>query len=359
MEVKVGHKGLAGRLRHWNRQRKATRDASWRARRAAPGGGDWPRRVVYLSPDSQRPTGGVKVIYRHVEALRAMGVEACVMHERKGFRCTWFESTAPVLGFVDLRPGDHAVVPEVMPQMALRLASLGMPYTMFVQNGYLALETCSPADTRRVYEGASAVLSISDDTLDLLRTLFPGLRSPLLRVQHSVDASRFSPAQKQPLVTYMPRKMPQHARLVAGWLSMTHPHWEFRALDGIGEGEIAQALGRSRIFLAFSEYEGLPLPPIEAALAGNLVVGYPGSGAREYWREPLFHEVAFGDVRRFALAFSEVAVRAGAEPDAARMQARAALTAAFSEAADRERLARAARRLGWLEPAMEAAPCLT
>lgn len=336
------------RLREWARERRQRRDAEWRQRKARPGGGEWPRRVVYLSPDSTQPTGGVKVFYRHVEVLRALGVDAHVMHERKGFRCTWFDSSAPVLCQEDLRPGDHAVVPEVMPHVALRLRTRGVPYTMFVQNGYLVLEVSSPADTRAAYEGAGAVLAISDDTLELLREMLPGLAVPLLRVQASVDATRFRAGDKQPLVTYMPRKMPQHARLLSGWLSLAFPHWRFQALDGLSEAEVAAALGRSRVFLAFGDSEGLGLPPIEAALAGNQVIGYHGWGGLDFWREPLFHEVPFGDTRAFVRTFARIAPRALAPPGAAELQARGVLAAAFSAEAERERLAQAARRLGWL-----------
>jgi hypothetical protein len=335
-------------VRRWLAERRARRDASWAARRAAPAGGTWPRRVVYLSPDSTRPTGGVKVFYQHVEALCALGVDAYVMHERPGFRCTWFDSSAPVLCQADLRPGDEAVVPEVMPHVALRLRRRGVPYSLFVQNGYLALEVAPPADTRAAYDGARAVLAISEDTQELLRWLLPGLAAPLVRVRHSVDSARFQPAAKEALVTYMPRKMPQHARLVTGWLALAHPQWRFQALDGLAEAQVAQALGRSRIFLAFSEYEGLPLPPIEAALAGNVVLGYPGWGALEYWREPLFHLVPYGDVRAFAAAFAALVDRL-AEPDAPSVAAaRETLARTFDREAERAGVADTARRLGWL-----------
>jgi hypothetical protein len=342
------------RLRAWAREadaaRRRRRADAWPPQpfpAAAPGA---PRRVCYLSPDSVVPTGGIKVFYKHVEALRTLGVDAYVMHRRRGFRCAWFESSAPVLAQDELRPGDEVVVPEVMPQAALRLRDAGVPYHLFVQNGYLTLEVLGPDETRRAYDGARSVLAISDDTLDLLRALMPGLAPPLLRVRHSIDAGRFVPGEKTaPLVTYMPRKMPQHARLVAGWLAMAHPDWRFQALDGLNEAQVAQALGRSRVFVAFSEYEGLPLPPLEAALAGNVVLGYPGWGAREYWQAPLFHEVAFGDVRGFARAFPEVARLATAGGEAPMLEAaRLALARDFGAEAERALLAEVAHRLGWL-----------
>jgi glycosyltransferase involved in cell wall biosynthesis len=70
----------------------------------------------------------------------------------------------------------------------------------------------------------------------------------------------------------------------------------------MGPAEVATKLGESKIFMSFSELEGLGLPPIEAALAGNLVVGYTGQGGKEYWHAPLFEEIANGDIRGFSQA---------------------------------------------------------
>ena len=71
-------------------------------------------RIVYLCPDTNTPTGGIKVIYRHVEALAAMGCDAHVMHIGEGFRCDWFPNKAPVLHLAEMLTSDIVVVPEVM-----------------------------------------------------------------------------------------------------------------------------------------------------------------------------------------------------------------------------------------------------
>lgn len=42
--------------------------------------------------------------------------------------------------------------------------------------------------------------------------------------------------------------------------------------------------------------EGLGLPPLEAALSGNKVIGYSGQGGKEYWIKSIFKEVENGDV---------------------------------------------------------------
>ena len=41
------------------------------------------------------------------------------------------------------------------------------------------------------------------------------------------------------------------------------------------------------------------MPPIEAAIAGNKVVGYTGEGGKEIWKKPIFTEIHNGDVINF------------------------------------------------------------
>ena len=74
------------------------------------------RRLVYGSPASDEPSGGVKVFHRHVEVLRAMGHEAAIWHPGSvGFRCSWFEHEAPVVETPDLHPAnDFIVLPEII-----------------------------------------------------------------------------------------------------------------------------------------------------------------------------------------------------------------------------------------------------
>jgi len=71
----------------------------------------------------------------------------------------------------------------------------------------------------------------------------------------------------------------------------------------MNEQQVAAELESSRVFLAFSDFEGCPVPPLEAALSGNVVVGYPGWGGREYWDAPNFHSVPVGDMRAWVEQF--------------------------------------------------------
>ena len=70
-------------------------------------------------------------------------------------------------------------------------------------------------------------------------------------------------------------------------------------IDQLNEKQVFEVLKQSRIFLSFSDMEGLGIPPIEAAILGNKVIGYTGQGGTEYWRSPLFEKIENGNIIKF------------------------------------------------------------
>ncbi len=283
-------------------------------------------RYLFVSPDSNTPTGGVKVIYKHVELLQKLGVDAHVMHFKRPYRCDWFENHAPIVYFDELRPTDMLMVPEIMTIFGTQLASIGMRYCMFVQNGYLVLPTAPLQEVWNCYKNATAILSISEDTSSFLGSVFPEFAHKIVRVKYSIDTERFNPQAllagqaKQKKCTFMPRKLPLHSANLVPWLARAFPDWTFQPIHNMNEAQVAAELESSRVFLAFSDFEGCPVPPLEAALSGNVVVGYPGWGGREYWDAPNFLPVPVGDMRAFVEQFRAAAATA-LQPDAAALLA--------------------------------------
>src|SRR5579872_4204043 len=53
-------------------------------------------RIYYLCPDIDRPCGGTKQLYRHVDILNKRGYSAFILHGQQGFRLTWFQNNTPV-----------------------------------------------------------------------------------------------------------------------------------------------------------------------------------------------------------------------------------------------------------------------
>lgn len=263
-------------------------------------------RIIYGSPPTNEPSGGVKVIYRHAELLRNLGIDAYVwLPGDQDFICDWFDHRAAVIRTGDLSPGtDFLIVPEIWATGYVRvLKSMGFRVGIFVQNAYLTHVNLDPGNSngiRDAYFSADLVFSISTDTSRYLSEILLVPASKLIELRYSVDRTLFYPAMKLPLITYMPRKMGEHSGRVVSIISGLLPsNWEIRALDRLSERAVASALSRSILFLAFSEFEGLPVPPVEAALAGNIVIGYHGQGGREYWTSPNFVEIQQGDIQRF------------------------------------------------------------
>ena len=96
------------------------------------------------------------------------------------------------------------------------------------------------------------------------------------------------------------RKLSRHSELVILFLQRLLPRdWKIKPINNLSELKVFKILEKSRIFLSFSELEGLGLPPIEAALAGNKVIGYTGEAGKEYWKKPIFTQINNGDIKLF------------------------------------------------------------
>lgn len=289
------------------------------------------KNIIYVCPSIPNPQGGVKVICRHaqlVDELRHLGVTAEVLFPRDvNFELKWFQSTFRQKRNMAFDPSsDLLVLPEIMvEELAPQLRKIGLSYGIFVQNGYYIVkdtpnQTARMSALRNDYLLARVVLSISDDTSDVIATVAPRVRDNIVKVQYSIDEALFhQPENKSKIITYMPRKQAFHAALVTRMLSLqTLGDWRLEPIDGLNEQGVAELLRRSSIFMAFSEFEGCPVPPLEAAFTGNRVIGYTGQGGQEYWAEPVFTEIQTGDVLGFVRAvLKEMARQDGGDLPAA------------------------------------------
>jgi hypothetical protein len=179
-------------------------------------------------------------------------------------------------------------------------------YAIYVQNGYFlhqkpGLIAMTDEDLFNAYDKADLIISISDDTNRMIKLAFPEIdHDKIVRVKPHVSDKFIQGSTKQKTITYMPRKLAPHAERVIFFLKRNIlPDWKILPIDGKSEDDVVNILSSSSIFLSFCEMEGCPLPPLEAAFSGNIVVGYTGQGAKEYFSEPIFHEIAMGDFENF------------------------------------------------------------
>jgi glycosyltransferase involved in cell wall biosynthesis len=264
--------------------------------------------IVYLSPSFNEPSGGVKVIYNQVTILNDLEgqLAAYVLHPLDpAFSCTWFAHDVKIRRNLVLdQANDFVMIPEfwVVPQARL-LHKLGVRYGIYVQGGYI-FSRFSGEELDDAYHNAALILAISHDTEECIKMAYPDCADKVHRIHYSVNPDKFSASRKKEnIICYMPRKLKGHSQLVNFFLNKKiPPHWRIEAIDGMDENGVAAILGKSKIFLSFSELEGCPLPPVEAALSGCHVIGYTGEGAKEYWDKEIFTEIYSGDIRAFVNA---------------------------------------------------------
>lgn len=270
--------------------------ADQRRRRIPPlsvGAAAGPPSVYYLLPDTDRPQGGIRVAYRHVDLLNSMGQPAAVLHRAERFRASWFENSTRVVGSrtARLRENDVLVVPEWFgPAMSTIDPSLRV--LVFNQGAYITfdsipLESTRPGSPYADLYRFAGIMTVSRDSADLLSLAYPTADVRVARPV--VDPTIFwtSDEPRERSIAYVPTRRRDELNQLLHTLRATGVDWPLRPISGLSEKEVGEAMRRSAIFLSLSDRDGFGMPPAEAMACGAYVIGYPGGGGEEYF-DPAF-----------------------------------------------------------------------
>ena len=158
--------------------------------------------IIYICPTGDnKPTGGIKIIYRHVEILSKLlskDAEAKIFHfENIDFKCDWF------LHNVNFKKNttfdsdkEFVIVPEWMAVYHAKiLQKNSIKYGIFVQNGFF-LHTKPSKDFKdqeihEAYEKAKLIISYSDEITECVKLNFPTTAEKIFRINVSVDNAKF------------------------------------------------------------------------------------------------------------------------------------------------------------------------
>ena len=296
--------------------------------------------IIYLLPELKGATGGAKVIYKHSSILNKLNknLSSSVIHLKKKFSYKLETSLSKRIKYFDTQEGgwnakqmkisesflpdknwfnkkinlgknlnfnkktDFIIIPEIWSHFAedLNLFKRKIKYAIFVQGFYHMNSTTNYSKLKKSYENAEIIITNSEYSLSYLKDLFPKQINKIIKIDFSLDCKKFKIQKKLNLITYMPRKLPDHSNLLKFYLRGLLPKgWKIVPLQNISQAQLVNTLSKSKIFLSFSNLEGIGLPPIEAALSGNKVIGYVGGGGSEFWKKPLFTKVENGEIRDF------------------------------------------------------------
>jgi len=296
--------------------------------------------IIYFLPEMKGASGGARVIYKHSNIINNLNqnFSSQVIHLKRNIIYKFEASLAKRLNFLNdkysglnakkmkisknyspdkkwqadiykkrqslnfNKDKDFIILPEIWSHFAqdLGLIEKKINYGIFVQGFYHMFSTNNFAKLKKSYEKAKIIISDSEYSIKCIKNMFPEFANKIIRVNFSVNEHKFQISKKSNLITYMPRKLSDHANLLIFYLKNLLPKtWKIVPLIDISEKKLINYLSKSKIFLSFSNLEGIGIPPIEAALAGNKVIGYTGGGGVEYWGLPLFKKIEPGEIDDF------------------------------------------------------------
>ena len=296
------------------------------------------KNIIFFTHAEKRPSGGAKYIYKFSQIINGMkNFSSEIVHIKKkrtskyknsinkilnlkkdiysgwqfneityteNFKYNWFKNKINLKENFEFNfKKDFVILPEIFAHLANELLiKKKVRYAIFVQNGYSLDSTNNEQNLFKAYKNARFILAGSKDTYNCIKLRFPKLKTQILKVNYSLDIGKINFNKKKNLITYTNRKLPQHSNLVISYLKPHLPKkWILKNLNDLSYEKYLSIIKHSKIFLSFSSLEGLGLPPVEAALAGNQVIGYTGEGGNDYWQKPLFIKVNSGEINKFVL----------------------------------------------------------
>ena len=310
-------------------------------------------RIIYLAFPSGAVQGGQKMLFRHVETLRALGFDALCLIGPKSRPPTWFEHEAPIVqGELAIQPDDILAIPDDAAETLAQVATIRARTVMISQNPYLFTAMSLGAMRRFPADRFPPFIVVAAGQARLIRRIYP--QAEVEVVPCFADERRFAPAAKAPAIAYAPKKRPLEAGSVQGLFRALHPRHApiaWRGLETAREAEVAETLGSASLFLSLSRLESVGMTTLEALASGCVCAGFNGVGGWEYATPENGFWAPDEDCEAAADALAQAAdlVATGGAPLRARIEAGRETAARWSYAAFR-----AALEQTWMRLAPEA-----
>ncbi len=242
-------------------------------------------RIVFINPHPKGLiSGGVKTVYRQVELLNELGLEAYVF--QADGQADWLESSARVLTTPQPAPSSDEILvfPETPQGWLADMAQTPMAAqkVLFCQAQYYTYHSTIPVE-RLPAIGYSRIACVSEIAKGFLERVLH--LKDVAVIPCFIDENVFFPRRKAMQIAFLPHKLPRELAIIHRIFTSKYPHLRsipWHAIEQKSEAATAELLGQSTIYLSLPFLESLGLVPLEAMSSGCIVVGFHGYGGLEY-----------------------------------------------------------------------------
>lgn len=232
---------------------------------------------------SQKPAGGIKVIYQHCMLLQELGIPAKPVLMGK-YHGNLFHFDIPTVEYDEVintvNSEDIIVATEFKPYDGLLFKDATK--ILFLQNWIGLTKWLSPEDREKSYLdiGYHKVITCSQFCSKYVEE---HMNIPAITITNGIDLSLFQPDKTKRIpkrVLAMSRKNPIDLETIKQQLK--NSDYDIRVVDGLTQNELIEEYQSADIFIATGYPEGFSLPPLEAMACGCVVVGFTGGAGSEF-----------------------------------------------------------------------------
>jgi glycosyltransferase involved in cell wall biosynthesis len=226
------------------------------------------------------------MLYTHVRLLRANGIEAAILHQRRPFRPTWIESDVPIVYARRRLECTLLVVPEVFAADP-KILAMACRRIVFVQaDSYIAPGLREAADYRQLgYEGAIAAMPHIRDIVERHYGVSAPVVTPSI-APYFFAGPALETRRRKRMVVICPKPGCRDLPTVRQVLRHRLPPmgWRLVELDGRPHREVARVFRQAAFHVNVNCHESFNATVPEAMAAGCLPICYEAFGGRDYLR---------------------------------------------------------------------------
>ena len=255
--------------------------------------------IYYYCPEHDVPSWGVGMLYYHVHFLSSNGIDACVLHNKPGFKISWLALNIPI-SYIEAgstpKNQDIMVVPEFYAANKT-VQNFRCRKILFVQNSFILLERIAPSQLNKL--GYEAGFYYMPHLNKLLSNYFnrPLYETPPFIADYYYKDLSFLHERKKHIIIY-PKTESRDYNVIEKLLEDNYPlknifsrilgkagfddSWKIVVMKKKSHQQVALAMKEAAFFINLNTHEAFNSSVPEAMAAGCINFTYDAFGPADF-----------------------------------------------------------------------------